>query len=98
MAIALTKTLQTVEYNLYGRTALVFHSTEVVVVKVSIYQSSGHYSDGFVPIITKNHNITDSTVVTAFGSYYSNSPVAINAAEDWLVANDAWYSGGSVVE
>ena len=96
MAIAITKTLQTVEYGLYCKSNVVFLMTGLVVLNIDVYQSSGHYTDGFVPIIKRTENITDSATVTSFASSYA-STVGIAAAEAWLVANEAWYSGGSVV-
>ena len=53
MAIAITKTLQTVEYGLYCKSNVVFLMTGLVVLNIDVYQSSGHYTDGFVPIIKR---------------------------------------------
>lgn len=96
MAIELTKTLQTVEYGLYLKTGMRLLTATMVVVEMKGYQSQGHYTDGFLPIISKIENITDLTTVQAFAGSYA-STVGLAAAEAWLIANVAWYSGGAVV-
>jgi hypothetical protein len=97
MPITLTKTLQTVEYDLYMKTIIAAALPTFVVASLDIYESSGHCDDGFVAIIKKQQSITDSaTVATVLVNRFTNQPVAIAAIENYLVANVAWYSGGIV--
>lgn len=95
MSIAVTKTLQTVEYDLYVRSNVVFLTVGLVVVNIDVYESEGHHTDGFVPMIKRTEVITDAGTVASFDDSYA-STVGITAAETWLVANVAWYSGGVV--
>lgn len=98
MAIELVKTLQTVAYTLYIVSVIRVNLDGNVEISQSIYESSGHYSDGFLPIITKTVIISDSTALTAmFAILGSNYNGAIMIAEEYLIDNDAYYATGSVV-
>lgn len=96
MAIALEKTLQTVSYDLYIKSSVMFLSPTLLVLETRVYQSEGHYTDGFVPMILRQEVISASATISAFAGNYSSVP-GIAAAEAWFVANVAWYSGGVVV-
>ena len=63
---------------------------------MKVYESQGHYTDGFVPMIGRMENITHVPTIASFSGSYA-STVGLAAAEAWLVANVAWYSGGVVV-
>lgn len=100
MAIALTKTLQAVEYNLYIVTSIRLVLTIPTVVQVSqdIYQSAGHYTDDFTPMIHKDIDITSSDAVVAITALLSsNYSAAVTAAEQYLIGAVAYYSGGEIV-
>jgi hypothetical protein len=99
MAIILTKTLQTIEYDLYILTTILnpFYTIGLTLDQYT-YASEGHFNDGFLPIIRRNVQITDGgTVTTITALFYSDPNGAVEAAETYLVANDAYYAGGSVV-
>lgn len=96
MAIALTKTLQAVEYDFHIVSMVQWLSATLVVLQAEAYQSEGHYNDGFVPMIVRRETINHAPTAASFGGVYSSS-VGMATAEAWLIANVAWYSGGSVV-
>lgn len=97
MAISIEKTLQTIAYTFYVKTNVVVFLPSVIVLEERVYQSSGHYTDGFVPMIVRRETITDATVIAAFNtSYWSAEATAILAAETYLLTQ-AWYTGGSIV-
>ena len=99
MAIAITKTYSAVEYaDLYFKTSLVFSMADLVVLRLNGYKNATHYTDGFLPIIQKTENITDESATASFNStYYANPASTIATIEAWLIANVAFYTGGSVV-
>ena len=99
MAISLAKTVQGTAYTFYITTDLAAVLSGLVVVRESVYQSTGHKTDGFVPIIARTEVITDSTTTASINTSYNNGDYtgAIATAEAYLVASVAWYSGGSVV-
>lgn len=96
MAITLAKTLQGKEYNFYIITQPLM-ATNVLVVELRFYESSGHYTDGFACLITKREVISNGTAVAA---YINLAPVsmqaAIQAVETYLVQSVPYYSGGAV--
>lgn len=98
MAISLQKTLQGTTYpDLYALTTIQYASAILVAVQMVVYESQGHLSDGFVAIISRYENITDSaTVATVYANYLTNYAVAVAAIEEYLVDNVAWYEGGTV--
>ena len=99
MAISLAKTLQGTAYTLYMTTDILATFQGLVVTKESVYQSSGHRSDGFLPIISKVNVITDITATASINNSYNSGDIsaAIATAEAYLINNVAWYSGGSAV-
>lgn len=97
MTIALGKTLQTVAYTFHIVSELAYSNAGMVISQEAVYQSSGHFTDGFVPMIRRQEVITDASVITTVeANKYSDYAVAINTIEDWLVANVAWYATGTV--
>lgn len=99
MAISLAKTLQTVSYTLYIVSSIKLISpSSHIQVSQNVYESSGHRTDSFLPIISKTVTITDSTAISAIVALLGpNYPGAITLAEQYLVDNVAYYSGGTVV-
>lgn len=98
MAISLAKTLQTVSYTLYITTELLFVDVTMVASKQLGYQSSGHHSDNFMPMLQRTEVVTDAAILSVvLPMYISNPSGAIAAYETWLVGNVGYYSGGSVV-
>lgn len=97
MAIQLAKTLQTIAYTFYIKCNVAAFQPLVVVLEEKAYQSAGHYTDGFVPMIVRREIITDATVVADFNaSYWSDEATSILAVETFLLTQ-AWYTGGSIV-
>jgi hypothetical protein len=100
MAISLVKTLQSVEYTLYiiSSIRLTQSEPESVEVTQSIYQSVGHYTDGFTSMIAKSVMITDENAVVAIKALLgSNYTSAVSAAEQFLVGAVAYYADGTIV-
>jgi hypothetical protein len=100
MAIELVKTLQTVAYTLYIKSniRLIQTDPETVEVNQDIYQSVGHFTDGFTPMITKVVSITDTNVIVAVKALLgSNYTSAVSAAEQYLVGAVAYYADGEIV-
>src|SRR5260221_14440353 len=95
MAIALAKTLQSVAYTLYITTEILYVGG-VIATKQLVYQSSGHHSDGFVPMVVRYEVVSDATMLSSFNSA-SDYAVAVGLVEAYLVANVSYYSGGSLV-
>jgi hypothetical protein len=62
------------------------------------YQSTGHHTDNFVPLIQKRVVITDAGVMTSARTNYPFSmDTIVDDVEAYLVASDAYFSGGTVV-
>jgi hypothetical protein len=100
MAIALTKTLQTIGYNLYitNSIRLLFVPELAIEMIQNVYESEGHYTDEFLPIIYKVVSITDGETVSEILALLGpNYPGAIITAEQYLIDNVGYYTGGSVV-
>lgn len=100
MAISLVKTLQAVEYTLYiiSDVRLTQQNPETVEVSQNIYQSNGHYSDEFTPLITKTVVITDTNAIVAIKALLSsNYTSAVSAAEQFLIGAVAYYADGEIV-
>ena len=100
MAISLVKTLQTVQYTLYivSSVRLTLADPETVEVCQNIYQSAGHYSDGFTPIIKRDVTITDTNAVIAIKAVLANNyNSAVTAAEQFLIGAVAYYQDGEII-
>lgn len=99
MAIEITKTLVGTEYvDLCFKTSLIFSMTDLVVLDMKGYETAAHVTDNFLPILQRQEAVTDPAATASFNSvYYTNPSTAIAAIEAWLIANVAYYAGGSVV-
>lgn len=98
MAISLPKTLQTVAYTLYFTTTVLYVSATDVGVQCDGYQSTGHHTDGFLPMLQRRVVITDDYVMlSARLNYPYNIETLVGEVEDYLVSDDAYFSGGTVV-
>jgi len=98
MAILLTKTLQTVMYNLYIKTELnIVEQDNRLYLIQNIYQSKGHFDDDFLPIIRRRFNTANPNIIRIVRSLMREDfPSAVLAVETFLVQNVAYYQGGSV--
>jgi hypothetical protein len=98
MAITLPKTLQTVSYTLYFTTTVLYVSATDIGIQCDGYQSTGHHTDNFVPILQKRVVITDADVMTSARANYPFSiDTLVDDVEAYLVADDAYFAGGTVV-
>lgn len=99
MAITITKTLQTVLYTgLYFTTTVAYVSATDIGVTCDGYQTTGHHTDMFLPIIQRRVVITDATVMdSARLNYPFTMDTLVDDVEDYLVASDAFFTGGTVV-
>lgn len=98
MAITLPKTLQTVSYTLYFTTTVLYVSATDIGIQCDGYQSSGHHTDNFVPLIQKRVVITNAGVMdSARLNYPFSMATLVGDVEAYLVASDAYFSGGTVV-
>lgn len=69
-----------------------------VVIRSLVYDTIDQFQADFLPIIQKVKSITDpSTVAQIYAQYDSNYDTAIRIAEEYLIANDPWYQGGSIL-
>lgn len=99
MAIELIKTLQGKDYILYIVTNMRLEASTESAIEIhqKIYESKGHFDDGFVPIILKNVVVTNqqrvNTIKLLLGQNYDE---AISVVENFLVNNVAYYQGGTV--
>jgi hypothetical protein len=98
MPITLPKTLQTVSYTLYFTTTVLYVSATNVGVNCDGYQSTGHHTDNFVPMLQKRVVITDAGVVaSAQANYPFSMDTLVDDVETYLVSDDAYFAGGTVV-
>lgn len=98
MSITLSKTLQSRSYVLYIRSELklVDRDNSINLIQ-DIYESKGHYDDGFLPIIRKRLQTNNINIVRIVRSLVTNDlSSAILAVETFLVQNVPYYQGGSV--
>jgi hypothetical protein len=96
MAITITKTLQSVEYaDLYFVTSILYSSATLVAVALDGYETVGHYTDGFLPIIRKYATVTGGTAASAHANWPSAIPTAIGIIEN--VLNDSGFFENGVV-
>lgn len=103
MAITLTKTLQGTAYtNLYTITTPLsgisgLSNVTSAVFNFKTYQTSGHYTDMFSPLLVRDIVVTDTTVLTAYiNAYVSNPTTAIQGIEQYIVGQPGFFSGGVV--
>jgi hypothetical protein len=98
MAITLPKTLQTVSYTLHFTTTVLYVSATDIGVNCDGYQSTGHYTDGFLPLLQKRVVITDSALMdSARLNYPFAMETLVDDVEAYLVADHAYFAGGTVV-
>jgi hypothetical protein len=99
MAITITKTLQTVLYTgLYFTTTVAYVSTTDIGVQCDGYQTTGHHTDMFLPIIQRRVVITDAAVMTSARlNYPFGMATLVGDVEAYLVVSDAFFTGGTVV-
>jgi len=98
MAITLPKTLQTVSYTLYFTTTVLYVSATDIGIQCDGYQSTGHHTDNFVPMLQKRVVITDADVMaSARANYPFSIGTLVGDVEAYLVADDAYFAGGTVV-
>lgn len=100
MPIVLNKTLQGKTYTLYIISSARLQGSEGVAVEIqqTIYESKGHFDDGFLPIIKRDVLVTNqqrvNTIKTLLRQDYEE---AISIIENFLVNNVPYYQGGSIV-
>jgi hypothetical protein len=98
MAITLPKTLQTVSYTLYFTTTVLYVSATDVGVNCDGYQSTGHHTDDFLPMLQKRVVITDAAVMaSARMNYPFSMATLVSDVEAYLVASVVYFAGGTVV-
>lgn len=99
MSITLTKTLSGASYTLHIKTSIMISNYSQTVVDMLMYEDQQCYTDGFYPMLHKQHNITNSTVNSiVMQNYMVNTAIAMQAIETYLVQSDPWYEGGTVVQ
>ena len=102
MAILLTKTLQSVEYDLYIMVVdyIFFSSMNKAMVTVNVWESQGHKTDKFVPMIVRMEDVYgDSTIdlPPEDSSGIADITLLMNYSHQYLLDNVAWYSGGTLI-
>lgn len=98
MAITLTKTLQGTEYaDLYSVCEPMTDIGTLAVFGCKVYQSEGHYNDGFLPLVSKQEVVTDSSTLTTYRSFVpTDMPAAIATIEQYIVTQPGFHQGGTV--
>jgi hypothetical protein len=98
MAITITKTLHGVEYaNLYSTVEPLADIGSLAVFQCRVYQTLGHYQDGFLPIIAKQEVITNQPALMAYRSLaLTDQAAAIAAIEAYIIAQPGFHQGGVV--
>ena len=100
MAIEITKTLQAVEYVLYIITKIDIDNSEDFGLSISqdIYQSQGHYTDEFLPIIRKYPTVSSRNARVAIRAVLQEDyNSAVQATEQFLITAGGFYEGGEIV-
>jgi hypothetical protein len=98
MPITTTKTLHGVEYvGLYSTIEPIADIGSLAVFDCKVYQTVGHYQDGFLPIIFKREVITNQPALMAYRSLSpTDYPAAIAAIEAYIVGQAGFHQGGVV--
>lgn len=98
MSIILQKTLQGVVYTLYIKTTVnLSEENKRIYLIQNIWQSKGHFTDDFLPIIRRNLDTANTNIISVIRALLKdNHTAAILAIETFLVQNIPYYEGGIV--
>lgn len=102
MPIQITKTLQGDSYNLYFLTEFRLDREDKILDLVSIgYRSKGHFQDGFLPLIRKEFNISNRSVIQAVrnilhGNNGESYTLVLDFIERQIVQRSPFFADGVV--